>query len=96
MIFCGEHWRQDSQTSLIAELMGFFEDIVHSSLIDQLKEYSAPNYQIGSGGYLGTKTITEELGNTIDDAVIQIVLQNEINSNDYIPKLDANTLYVLF
>src|SRR5947209_4225123 len=46
-IFWGPAWQQQQQ--LMQSINGFFDFILTSPLIDQLAEYSVPNYSIGHG-----------------------------------------------
>jgi hypothetical protein len=53
-IFWGSAWGTMPQSDLKSKLDNFFGYIVSSNLIDELKEYSVPQYQIG----LTTPTLT--------------------------------------
>src|SRR5947209_15824145 len=53
-IFWGAAWQEASAADLVPQLNDFFDYILASSLIDQLAEYSVPQYQIGHGNRIGT------------------------------------------
>src|SRR5579884_4554888 len=55
-IFWGSGWEQPSLANIIPQLNAFFDYILASSLIDQLAEYSVPQYKIGHGKRVGTMT----------------------------------------
>ena len=51
VFFWGDAWLQ--QQDLMEKLSAFFDYIVASPLIDQLSEYSVPNYTISHGSRTG-------------------------------------------
>src|SRR5437868_3497381 len=57
-IFWGKQWPKAPLNSLAIKLNQFFDDILRSSLIDLLKEYNTPAYQIGYGQHSGSQVIT--------------------------------------
>ena len=95
-IFWGADWQQPTNTPLIAELNTFFDEILASSLIDQLAEYDVQGKSIGRGVLLGTNTFTESSpGKSVTDANIQKFLQAQISAGTF-PAVTANTLYFVY
>jgi hypothetical protein len=93
-IFWGEAWQKVPQSSLMTSLNSFFDSILKSALLDQLKEYAVPAYSIGSGQHIGTTVlVTITLGKSITDDQIQKALQEQISTNSAFPKPNANRLY---
>jgi hypothetical protein len=96
-IFWGAAWQQAPQSTLVTNINNFFDFILTSPLIDQLKEYSVPGRAIGHGKYTGTVTITTpKLKHSVSDTAIQHMLQHEIASNPAIPHPTPNTLYFVY
>ena len=86
-VFWGAWWQADG-ASLASELNGFFDFVLTSELLDQLREYSVGGKKIGHGRRTGTQTITEPvLGASISDARIQQTLEQLKR-----PQPTANTL----
>ena len=102
-IFWGREWQSDSSyTYLLQNLNTFFQTIVSSPLIDQLSEYSQPNFPIGRGNFVGTATLNEGFPiphlfakTILFDIMIQKRLQQAI-SQGIVPKPTANMLYFFF
>jgi len=95
-IFWGSAWRQSTSASLIPQLNGFFDYILSSPLIDQLTEYSVPQYQIGHGTRIGTITLTTpDVSGTVDDAQIQQMIEQQISAGSF-PASNANLIYFVF
>ena len=96
-IFWGKGWKQAPQSALIGQLNGFFDFVLTSELIDQLSEYTVPNYRISHGKRTGTTTITTPaLKTSVSDSAVQGMLRQLIASRKGIPKATANTLYFVF
>ncbi|MDE1765063.1 MAG: hypothetical protein KGI27_02190 [Thaumarchaeota archaeon] len=96
-IFWGSAWSQPSQTSLVDNMNKFFQFILTSPLIDQMGEYTVPQYKIGYGKYIGTTSIIKpDLKHTVTDKAIQHFLQQEIATNSNIPQPDSDTLYFVY
>jgi Viral BACON domain len=101
-IFWGSDWEK-GYSNVIKDVNKFFDYILHSPLIDLLKEYSVGNRVIGSGKRIGSKTITSsEPGQMvaggsreIDDTKIQQALQGWI-ANGTIPQPNENTLFFVY
>lgn len=95
-VFWGSAWQQAALNSLIAEVNGFFDYILTSALIDQLSEYSVPQYQIGHGTRIGTLTLTNpDVGTTVDDPAIQQMIQQQI-SGGTLPSSNPDLIYFVF
>jgi hypothetical protein len=96
-VFWGTQWAQAPQAGLVNQINGFFDFILTSALIDQLAEYSVPNYQIGHGSRIGTATVTSPaLRRVAPDGAIQHLLRHEITTNNAFPQPDANTLFFVY
>ncbi|HJT57843.1 MAG TPA: hypothetical protein VJ761_15180 [Ktedonobacteraceae bacterium] len=96
-VFWGQAWTQSPQSDLIQQINGFFDYVLTSSLIDQLAEYSTQTQTIGYGSRTGTATVTSpDVGQSVADADIQTMLQNQITSNSAFPQPSANTLYFVY
>ena len=94
--FWGNAWQQTAMGSLISEVNGFFDFILTSALIDQLREYSVPQYQIGHGKRIGTLTLTTpDVGKRVDDSAIQKMIQQQISAGK-LPASNANLIYFVF
>jgi hypothetical protein len=95
-LFWGVDWEQTSQSPLIAQVNGFFDFVLTSSLMDELAEYSVPQYQIGHGKRIGTLTLTDtDVTKSVDDSAIQRMIQQQLAAGK-LPKSNANTLYFVF
>lgn len=95
-VFWGADWEQSAKAALISELNSFFDDILVSSLIDQLSEYNVPGKPIGHGVLLGSNTFTKSSpGKSITDAAIQSFLQAQITAGSF-PAVTENTLYFVY
>ncbi len=96
-IYWGSGWNKSPASDLIAQLNQFFTDILGSSLIDQLSEYSVPGTNIGHGKLVGSKTVTSPgPGTTVDDSDIQKFVQDQIQSDSSILQPGANSLYFVY
>jgi len=97
-IFWGSQWSQDPNLKdLVSKINKFFEDILKSSLIDQLSQYDINGYNIGHGTLKGTVNISNpQPGNTVTGGLIENVLANEIATNNNFPQPSDNTLYFIY
>src|SRR5258706_6679966 len=96
-VFWGQGWTQSPQSDLIQQINSFFDSILTNSLIDQLAEYSTQTQTIGHGSRIGTATVTTpDTGQSVTDADIQNMLQNQIANNTAFPQPGANTLYFVY
>jgi len=94
-IFWGPAWQQQQQ--LMQSINGFFDFILTSPLIDQLAEYSVPNYSIGHGRHVGTMTLASPVPHiSVTDTSIRHLLQHQIATNQQIPAPTPNTLYFVY
>ena len=95
-IFWGADWQQPTNSPLISEINSFFDEILSSSLIEQLAEYDVTGKSIGRGVLLGTNTFTESSpGKSVTDASIQKFLQMQISAGTF-PAVTSNTLYFVY
>ncbi len=94
-VYWGNAWT-GALIGLATQINQFFSFVLTSPLIDQLAEYSVPNFAISHGNFIGTiSTSTPALGATVTDADIQQMLQQEIASSA-VPAPSANTLYFIY
>ena len=78
-VFWGDAWQHAPNNGLIAQLGGFFDFILQSSLMDVLAEYSVPGHPIERGQYLGPVTLAAPaLGSFVSDTQIQQALQQTL------------------
>src|SRR5882724_8006111 len=76
-IFWGSGWNQSAQKTLMTQVNQFFDFILTSALIDQLKEYNVPGFTIAHGKRTGTLVVTSPaLGASVTDSAIQHMIQN--------------------
>jgi hypothetical protein len=95
-IFWGTAWQDPANSPLITEINSFFDDILASSLIDQLTEYNVSGKSIGRGVLIGTNTLTgSEPAKSLTDAAIQKFIQAQIAAGTF-PTVTENTLYFLY
>ena len=93
-VFWGDAWQSDpSATVLMPQIEKFLQWIAGSALIDQLAEYSTPEYQIVHGAYQGSAAITGSVAATISDADVQNQLTNLWKTE---PNLGADALWSVF
>ena len=96
-IFWGSAWNQAAQKTLMTQMNQFFDFILTSALIDQLKEYNVPGYTIGHGKRTGTLVVTSPaVGSSVTDSAIQHMIQNQISANTKVPKPTPNALYYVY
>jgi hypothetical protein len=97
MVFWGAAWQSGAPQQLAGSLNQFFDDILTSSLMDQLAEYNTGSFKVGHGKRVGTTTIaTPQVRRSITDSAIQHWLQHEIATNSAFPPASPNTLYFIF
>ena len=101
-IFWGAPWQLPDYQKLAQNLNTFFQTIVKSPLIDQLREYNSGQYSIGRGTFLGSLNTNQPslppmfFGHTLVlDISIQSCLQTLIQKN-VIPQPTTQTLYFVF
>jgi hypothetical protein len=96
-VYWGDQWNTNANLSGYRIGMDqFFDFIVTSPLISQLKEYDAGGYVITNGQHSGSFVITSSMpGASVTDTTIQHMLQSWILSEE-LPPFDGNTLYTIF
>ena len=94
-IFWGSWWKTAPQDALVGRLNAFFDDILVSALIDQLKEYSVPGKSIGHGRRTSTLTVDTSPATTVDDSAIVAFLEGLLAAGS-VPKASANSLYFIY
>lgn len=96
-IFWGNLWGSTpTSTDLMNKLNKFFVDIVVSSVIDQLAEYSVPGQTIGHGSFVGAKAINANAPvGSVTDSTIRTQLRKWIAAQT-VPKNTNDTLYFIY
>lgn len=92
-VFWGSGW--SSQTTLIGKVNSFFTDLVHSSYITQLVEYSADGNPIGNGRFIKSISVAEHLNPNVSDLFIQAKILSWFGNRSLGPA-DMNTLVCVF
>jgi len=96
LFFWGDTWQLSPQYQLIQQLNDFFVFVLTSPLIDQLAEYSTPDFAITHGSRSGAIALTTAPPPSVQDADIQRLVQEEIASDPAVPQPTANSLYFVF
>jgi len=95
-IFWGSAWKQTA-ADLTVTVNKFFDFIVTSALLDQLAEYSTATLPIGHGSHIGSIVVaTPAPAQSVTDAALRSLLQDQIKNNAAVPKPGPNSLYFLF
>src|SRR5436190_12277905 len=94
LFFWGEAWQR--QQDLMDRLSAFFDYIVASPLIDQLSEYSVPDYAISHGSRTGAIQLKSSPGADVGDADIQRLIQDEMASDPAVAQPTPDSLYYVF
>jgi len=95
-IFWGTAWQDPANTPLVVQTNAFFDEILASSLMDQLAEYSVSGKSIGRGVLIGTHTFTDsDPAKSLADSAIQTFLQSQISAGTF-PAANPNSLYFLY
>ncbi|HTP70338.1 MAG TPA: hypothetical protein VMJ35_15615 [Dongiaceae bacterium] len=95
-IFWGSAWQDPANATLVTQINSFFDEILASSLMDQLAEYNVDGKSIGRGVLIGTNTFTDtEPAKSIADSALQTFIQSGITAGTF-PAVTANTLYFLY
>ncbi|HEX4599740.1 MAG TPA: hypothetical protein VH278_18280 [Burkholderiaceae bacterium] len=96
-IYWGSEWQTGALSAVPAQINAFFDFILTSPLIDQLAEYSVPNWTIGHGKRSGTLTVTTPQPKaSMSDTAIQHTLQQLISGHPQVPPPSPNTLYFIY
>src|SRR3989454_6702002 len=96
LFFWGDTWELSTQYQLVQQLNDFFVFVLASPLIDQLAEYSTPDFAITHGSRSGAIALTTAPPPSVEDADIQRFVQEEIASDPAVPQPTANSLYFVF
>jgi hypothetical protein len=95
-VFWGSAW-EGAQSGLAQSVNSFFDFVLTSELMNQLKEYSVPGQSIQPGQRIGTVTITApRLRHSVSDRSIQHMLEHEISTNSAFPAPGPNILYFVY
>jgi hypothetical protein len=96
-IFWGAPWQHSPLTDLATKINVFFDDILASSLIDQLAEYNTNGVTIGHGSRIGTLTLaTPVVKHAVTDRSIQTLLEMLVAHQAQFPQPSPNTLYFVY
>src|SRR5207302_9608896 len=96
LFFWGDKWQLSPQYQLVQQVNDFFVFVLTSPLLDQLAEYSTPEFAITHGSRSGAIVLTTAPPPTVQDADIQRLVQEEIASDPAVPHPTANSLYFVF
>ena len=95
-VFWGKKWGSSSAIALKNKLNKFFQTLVASAAVDQLREYNVPGKSIGRGTFTGTQTITAQAPvGSVTDTTIRTRLKSWISSKA-VPKNNRNSLYFIY
>src|SRR2546425_294104 len=92
LFFWGDTWQLSTQYQLVQQLNDFFVFVLTSPLIDQLSEYSTPDFAITHGSRSGAIALTTPPPPSVQDADIQRLAQEEIASDPAVLQPDPNSL----
>lgn len=99
-VFClyvGSGWSSGQLKTLAGQVDAFFGFIVKSALIDQLSEYSAPNFKIEHGSFAGSTVLSSVAPSaSVTDAWVQTTLRQAIAGGGPVPKPGPNVLYFVY
>ena len=94
--FWGTAWQQPAFAAMIPEINKFFDYVLTSPLLDQLAEYSVPDYSIQHGKRIGSVALTTpDVPKTVEDSAIQQMIQQQISAGRF-PPATLNVLYFVF
>jgi hypothetical protein len=95
-VFWGTKWSGSGGSVMMQNLNKFFQALVISPLVNQLKEYSVHGQNIGSGSFIGTKVVTANAPvGSVADSAIRKQLKAWIAAKT-VPKSTKNTLYFVY
>ncbi len=96
-IFWGAPWNTQPLAGIANSVNQFFQFILTSPLIDQMAEYSVPQFPIKHGQLKGTVTITAPaLKHSVTDTAVRHMLNQELATNPAFPPFGPNTLYFVY
>ena len=97
LIFWGTKWQTAASAApLVQQIKQFYDDILVSSLLDQLAEYSVPGKAIGHGSLSGSVIITDGAPvGSVTDSSIKAHIKKWIKAKK-IPKHTPQTLYFVY
>jgi hypothetical protein len=96
-LYIGSSWSSGQLKTLASQIDEFFGFVLTSELIDQLSEYSVPNFPIGHGTFLGSTVLSElQPPPSVTDAWLQTTIQNAIDSGAPVPEPGSNVLYFVY
>jgi hypothetical protein len=95
-LFWGSEWTNTRNRQTATHLNEFFTYLVTSPLMDQLAEYSVPQFPIGHGSFVGTLTVSgQDPASSIADGEIQKFIQQQISSGAVLAP-DKDMIYFVF
>jgi hypothetical protein len=95
-VFWGSAFQTGALTGLPDKINLFFDTMLQSALMDQMKEYNTGSYNFGKGARTGSIIINEAVGATVSDSDIQAKLQGWVTGNPAFPQPANNTLYFIY
>jgi hypothetical protein len=96
IFFWGDAWRAEPHATLMGKLNDFFEFVLTSALMDQLAEFSVPDFAIGHGARTGAIALTTTPPATVSDADVQAMVRDQIASNPAVAPHTPSSLYFVF
>ncbi len=97
VIYWGTQFSTGALKAYPAKIDAFFDTILTSSLMDQMKEYSVKGKEIGHGRRVGSIVITKNAPTGhITDSQIRKQLLDWIDNHPSFPKRTKNTLYFIY
>ena len=95
VFFWGTAWA-GAQAALVQQINQFFDFVLTSPLIDQLREYSVAGMSIGHGSRTGSVILSTDPPASIADSDVQHLIQQEISNDSAVPQPTANSLYFVY
>jgi hypothetical protein len=95
VFFWGTAW-EGAQAALVQQLNQFFDFVLTSPLLDQMGEYSVAGMTIGQGSRTGSVILSTDPPNTIADADVQQLIQQEISNDSAVAQPTPNSLYFVY
>lgn len=95
--FWGEAWNAAPLQRLALRLQEFLAFAVASPLVGQLAEYAVPGQPIGTGRFVGSRTIQSGAnGSSVSDAGVQLFVREQIARRDGAPQPTPHSLYCVY
>jgi len=96
-LYLGSAWAAPALATMSSDINKFFGSVLASDLIGGLSEYSTGSYQIDTGRFLGTTTLSDvELATSVTDEWIRSKLVELTNPGSALPPPSSNLLYFVY